>query len=74
MAADAAAQLMQLRQPSARRARGMTVAFGTSTPTSITVVDTRTCVSPREREYDGPSFCFSRPCSSAALYSGNTSA
>ena len=54
----------------------MTAAFGTSMPTSITVVDTSTCTSPAANARMTRSFSSWRilPCTSARRYSGNTSA
>ena len=47
----------------------MTVAFGTSTPTSITVVETSTSISPAEKACIVASFnsVVKRPCSGAIL-------
>ena len=64
------------RGRSARRARSPSrVAFGTSTPTSITVVETSIWISPaaNARITRSLTSCFIRPCSSATRYAGNMS-
>ena len=54
----------------------MTVALGTSMPTSTTLVETRMSASPRRKAAMISSFSlgFMRPCSSASLRSGKISA
>ena len=51
----------------------ITVALGTSTPTSITVVETSICASPdlKRRIAASLSSGFMRPCTTSTTYSGS---